>query len=368
MFLHLKKKTLVAVLPVLGGLLLAGATACSGGDSDIDSGSDAVTAVDTTHPLNLSDDDRRAIIQKKATCPFVGTALALKRLFVFGSTDKPLARIMGLGSAGAIGDTGGGNLSLGFQVVARADHGFDPRHVAAPVGMFSLEFPATQGVHFGHSYILTGDPKTPNSGRLNTSNLQRLIGQQGDGGHAESADDGTLVVRRSQLGKFVAQNVACDPKAVTGGLKQILLMGKDLAALAADTAEAVEAQVDGTLQASDDTKIRADLERLLANDNDILKASGEYGLLTMLLAPSPNARTINGEPALSVEDIENIFVGKRDANGNYDPLTRTFPPNWESTPKTLGAVFKHTIMILHTAAIATLAGEFTRDSSCPDMN
>src|SRR5262249_27018608 len=118
-----------------------------------------------------SDDNRAAIVEKKATCPFVGTAVALKKLLVLGS-DRPLAPIEGQGSVAELGDLGGG--ALGRKVLTSSpggNHHFmlpsganasDPAaklDTAVPPNTFSLDFPGSQGSHPGHSGILQDDAK-----------------------------------------------------------------------------------------------------------------------------------------------------------------------------------------------------------------
>ena len=44
----------------------------------------------------------------------------------------------------------------------------------APGGLFSLEFPGSQGSHAGHSGILQGDPEIPGSGRLSQAEFAQL--------------------------------------------------------------------------------------------------------------------------------------------------------------------------------------------------
>src|SRR5512140_3673702 len=112
-----KKNWLHLMLPAV--LAVAGAgvgLGCSGGAGSSDEGTAADSVGHAATPITLNDDERREMVSKKTTCAFVGTALALKKLLVFGTKDTPLARIVGEGSIGAVGDTGGGDLSLGFRV------------------------------------------------------------------------------------------------------------------------------------------------------------------------------------------------------------------------------------------------------------
>ena len=51
----------------------------------------------------------------------------------------------------------------------------------APVNLFSLELPGSQGSHPGHSCILHGDPETPDSGRFSQTDFDRLLNHAQDG-------------------------------------------------------------------------------------------------------------------------------------------------------------------------------------------
>jgi hypothetical protein len=63
------------------------------------------------------------------------------------------------------------------------------------------------------------------------------------------------------------------------------------------------------------------LTRLTGEDN-LVGSWGEYGLLLLSSTNSPRTKELDGEPALSLEDIESMFVHKR------------FPEGWESWKKT----------------------------------
>lgn len=361
-----KKTWLRLTLPALLAIASSAGVGCSAAAGGADESSEAVS-VNTKTPVALTDDERREMVGKKTTCPFVGTALALKKLLVFGTKDTPFARIVGDGSIGAVGDTGGGDLSLGFRVVARGNHHKAPDGTEAPDGMFSLDFPTTQGAHPAHSFILMGNPHTRGSGRLDANNLGRLVHDKSEGGHAETAANGELVVRRSELGKFIARNVACDPNSVVDGWTLVSLLGRDLTDFTAHGFSAVKDVLeDGSTSSSQITQLLQDLVHI-ATQNNLVGSVGEFGLLTMFLEPSPNTVMMDdGEPGLAVRDIEMLFAGKKDpATGKYDPLTRSFPPGWGTTPRTNLSFLKHSVFILRTAALAHLDREFSRDATCP---
>lgn len=325
----------------------------------------------------ISDEQRRELIAKKSTCPFVGASLAMKKLYVYGSLVDPVAVIAGppggsslapaqRGSAVAAG--GPGSLAQGFRIVARGNHNRSGAGVSAPEGMFSLDFPNSRGAHAAHSFILMGDPRTRDSGRLDETNLHRLIDEKSSGGHAEWAD-GKLVVRRSELGKFVARNVACDPNAVSlartpFGL--LTMLGGDIAEFTRTAAELALSKLAGQLTEEEKTRMLEDLLKIAVRNN-LVGSAGEFGLLMTALGGSPNAVVLpSGERALAVADIEAIFAGKK-VNGKYDPLTRTLPPNWDTTPRTMTQFLVDTLQILKVAGLANLADEYHRDATCPEM-
>jgi hypothetical protein len=107
--------------------------------------------------------DREAlskIVDKKATCPFVGTAVATGLLPVRNEASNPVASIE---DVRRLGNTGGGDLGDLLVLFATGNHAFmrgltGQLNQPVPDGLFSLEFPGSQGSHPGHSRILEGDP------------------------------------------------------------------------------------------------------------------------------------------------------------------------------------------------------------------
>jgi hypothetical protein len=347
-------------------MALAGCSSSGEGSDDEESAADAVTE---KPKLELTDDQRREIVSKKATCPFVGTALALKKIFVFGSVKDPVAKIAdGPGNIRAVGNLGGGDLGEGFRIVARANHHMSPSGEESPNGMFSLAFPASTGAHAAHSFILMGDPKSPTSGRLNAANLGRLINLKSAGGHAELAPNGSLVVRRSELGRFVARNVACDPNAVTASSRPFALstlLGSDIIDFNRRAFAVIALKLERRDSSTEVTKLLEDMVQI-AVGNNLVGGVGELGLLMTFLGPSGESVTMrDGEPALAVSDIEGIFAGVK-KDGKYDPLTRHFPTNSDTTAKTIPDFLKHTIHILKSASASHLTREFRNDANCPN--
>jgi len=174
---------------------------------------------DLDKPFELSDDERALLVERKATCPFTGSAVAQGRLPVRNDAQNPLASIE---DVRMLGNTGGGDLgevlvlfARGNQAFMRGDSGKLDR--PTPGRLFSLEFPGSQGSHPGHSGILQGDPSVLDSGRLSMADFERLT---------DLAQDG--LIKRSEVGRFIAENLRRDPKSKVSGITVDELLAVDL--------------------------------------------------------------------------------------------------------------------------------------------
>lgn len=253
--------------------------------------------------VTLSDSERAELVERQATCPFIGSALAEGKLAVHNSAEHPLASIE---EVRALGNSGGGDLGDLLAFFASGNHGFmrgssGRLDVRVPAGLFSLEFPGSQGSHPGHSGILEEDPAIPGSGRLSRLDFARLAG------HAQGG-----LLKRSQVGRFIAENLRRDPDAKVFGVQTAKLFAVDLLSFLETTGPALL----GKLFASDADAVVAhrDLEekltKLLGDDN-LVGSAGEWGLLFAFFANQPGATTVDGEPALAIADVEAMFVDKR---------------------------------------------------------
>jgi hypothetical protein len=275
----------------------------------------------------LTDADRSAVVETLATCPFVGSAIAGGGLAVRNSARDPLAGIEDLRK---LGDSGGGDLGLVLVLFATGNHAFmrgesGRLDAHAPLGFFSLEFPGSQGAHPGHSGILMGDPTTPGSGRLSVADFGRLVARAKDG-----------LIRRSDIGGFIAENLSRDPKAKVIDANVAILIGRDLAAFGAALLPALTGKLagDGAAAARD----FAEKFTKLAGEDNLVGSAGEFGLLFALLANKPGATDVDGEPAVSVEDLESMFVRKR------------LPAGFENWKKTAADWTRNTIALAASAA------------------
>src|SRR5215510_16288478 len=107
---------------------------------------------DNPHQIvSLNDDERASLVQRKATCPFVGSVVAQGDLAVRNDAGNPLASIE---DVRALGNSGGGDLGDLLVIFAAGNHALmrgssGKLDAVAPTNLFSLEFPASQGSHPG---------------------------------------------------------------------------------------------------------------------------------------------------------------------------------------------------------------------------
>src|SRR5258706_9224191 len=93
---------------------------------------------------------RDQMVETKITCPFLASAVHQELLGVRGDINGPLARIE---DVRALGNKGGGDLghvlalfASGNHALMRGDGGLKLEK-RAPVGLFSLDLPGSQGSH-----------------------------------------------------------------------------------------------------------------------------------------------------------------------------------------------------------------------------
>jgi hypothetical protein len=334
----------------------AGAFACG---SAADGSASSDSAATSQRVATLSAAQRAQVVEKKATCPFVGTALAVKRLVALGNVDNLLAPITGPGSVAELGDTGGGDLGSGvLTLFAKGNHhkmlgASGQLDTIVPSNTFSLELPGSQGSHPGHSGILQGDPYTLGSGRYSAPDFQRLVAvKTGDSGcttgHAEALDDGALVIRRSEIGRFIAENLRADANSKVIGPTVLAKVGYDVADFASIATKAVAEHaanaVTGATFHTEEDKLFVAVTKLLGEDN-LIGSSGEFGLLVAFLANSPKTVRLGGEPALAVDDLTPMFATPEGGSA----ADRRFPDGWETWKKTRFDWVVSTAYLMHAA-------------------
>jgi hypothetical protein len=276
--------------------------------------------------VELSDDEKALVVEKKATCPFIGAAVAQGQLLVRNDAQDPLASIEDVRK---MGNTGGGHLGEVLVLFAKGNHAFmrgdsGKLDKPAPDDLFSLEFPGSQGSHPGHSGILQGNPEVLNSGRLSEADFARLISRAKDG-----------LIKRSEVGRFIAENVFRDPKSKVLGLDTATVFTKDftelMKAIVLAAVDLFDFDEEGTHR-----NIQQKFTKLTGEDN-LIGSAGEFGLLFAFLVNKPGAQEVDGEPAVAVEDLKAMFVDKR------------LPDGWETWKKSGIDWVKNTKGLLESA-------------------
>jgi hypothetical protein len=285
--------------------------------------------------LTLEPVVRDRMVETKVTCPFLGSVVHQDLLPVSSAPDNPLA---GIEDVRRLGNEGGGDLGDLLVFFATGNHAFMRGNsglaLDAPVlaGRFSLELPGSQGSHPGHSGILQGDPAVLASGRLSQPDFDRL---------ASFASNGFL--KRSDVGRFIAQNLRKDPNAKVAQAAVAELLARDLAGVV----QAVAAKVVSTLSGNvvgggSGGEVEQKLTKLLGEDN-LVGSCGEFGLLFAFLSNDPATQQLGGEPALSLDHVRGMFIAKE------------LPQGWQNWKKSRADWVLHTTHLLLSAA-----GEYHR--------
>jgi len=267
------------------------------------SGADGATS---TAVVTLSDDQRHTIAEKKATCPFIASAIESGALSARNSAERPLAAI---GDVVALGDSGGGDLGRTvLALFARGNHSRMPGpagqpDMLAPTGMFSLDLAGSQGAHAGHSGILLGDPGQRDAGRFSAADFARL---------AKHADDRGLLTVET-VGAFIAENIERDPAAK---VLPVSRWARTLFGIADELGDSLFALLGGRRTDRDAIELVEKLTKFAGDDN-LIGSAGEFGLLFAFLAHRPGAE----DETIRFADVEDMMVHHR------------FPVGWEAWPK-----------------------------------
>lgn len=291
-------------------------------------------------PVELSDDEKSLLVERKATCPFIGSAIAQGKLPVRNDMKDPLAS---LDDVRRLGNTGGGDLGDLLVLFASGNHARRRGETgkldkAVPSGLFSLEFPGSQGSHPGHSGILQGDPSILDSGRLSETDFGRLTSRAKDG-----------LIKRSDVGRFIAENLLKDPNSKVFEKNTAALLASDLVGFVQTTGSALMRKLFGSHEEASATHrdMETKLTKLLGEDN-LVGSAGEFGLLFAFLANKPGAREIEGEPTVAVQDLKTMFVDKQ------------LPDGWETWKKSRRDWVRNTTALLVSASKEYLALKRTR--------
>jgi len=139
------------------------------------------------------------------------------------------------------------------------------------------------------------------SGRLSEVDFARLTSRVTDGW-----------IKRSEVGRFIAENLLNDPKSKVFGKNTAALLAGDLAEFVETTGLRLMSKLFGSDEDAGTT--HRDMEEKLtklAGEDNLVGSAGEFGLLFAFLVNKPGAREVGGEPAVAVEDLQSMFVDKR---------------------------------------------------------
>jgi len=279
-------------------------------------------------PLALDDGARDQMVETKITCPFLGSAVHQNILVVRGDAGNPLASIEDVRQ---LGNSGGGDLGEVLALFASGNHAL-MRGAAGrldsevPDGLFSLELPGSQGSHPGHSGILQGDPAVPGSGRLSEADFARLAGRAVKG-----------LIKRSEVGRFIAENLRRDPSSKVAGAHVAGLLARDLGSVVKASVPALARLFGSEEDPASPRELVKTITKLTGEDN-LLGSAGEFGLLFAFLGRKPGAVEVDGEPAVAIEDLRSMFLEKR------------LPAGWQSWKKLRTDWAGHTTALIFAAA------------------
>jgi hypothetical protein len=120
------------------------------------------------------------------------------------------------------------------------------------------------------------------------------------------------MVPRSEVGRFIAENLRRDPDAKVFGKRTVELLAGDLVAFLERIGPALLDRLFGS--DAEATAAHRNLEqkltKLLGEDN-LIGSAGEWGLLFAFFANQPGPQTVAGEPALAVDALTSLFIDKR---------------------------------------------------------
>lgn len=279
--------------------------------------------------VELSRDEKALLVERKATCPFIGSVIVQDVLSIRNGVEAPLASIE---DVRRLGNTGGGDFGDLLVLFASGNHAFmrgdsGKLDKAVPDGLFSLEFPGSQGSHPGHSGILQGNPEILASGRLSEADFARLTSRAKDGW-----------IKRSDVGRFIAENLLKDPKSKVYGKNTAALLASDFVEFVETAGSALMSKFFGSDDDASTTHrdVEEKLTKLLGEDN-LVGSAGEFGLLFAFLVNKPGAKEVEGEPAVAVQDVKAMFVDKR------------LPDGWEAWKKSRIDWVRNTTSLLISA-------------------
>jgi len=283
-------------------------------------------------PVSLSEAECKALVEKKVTCPFIGTAVMTKELSVRNDANNPLASIS---EVVTLGNLGNGDLGRVLEIFAKGNHASmlgDSGNLDRPVpdGQFSLNFPGSKGSHTGHSGILQGSPDLLDSGRFSSEDFKRLT---------DKATNGLITL--SSVGEFIAENTVMDSKSNLADLDLLPVILKEVTEIILREGGQIfleKVNFFGTRKCllPEENMLRDKVCKVTGGKNNLVSSAGEFGLLFAFFANKPGAPK-GSEPSLSVEDLTLMFEHKQ------------FPVGWKTWKKDASTWVTRTVHLASSA-------------------
>ena len=283
-------------------------------------------------PVSLSEVECKELVEKKVTCPFIGTAVMTKELSVRNDANNPLASIK---EVVTLGNLENGDLGRVLEIFAKGNHASmlgDSGNLDRPVpgGQFSLNFPDSKGSHPGHSGILQGRPDLLDSGRFSSEDFKRLT---------DKATNGLITL--SSVGEFIAENTVMDSKSNLADLDLLPVILKEVTEIILQEGGQIfleKVNFFGTRKCllPEENMLRDKVCKVTGGKNNLVSSAGEFGLLFAFFANKPGA-TKGSEPTLSVEDLTLMFEHKQ------------FPAGWKTWKKDASTWVTSTVHLASSA-------------------
>ena len=236
-------------------------------------------------PVSLSEAECKELVEKKVTCPFIGTAVMTKELSVRNDVNNPLASIK---EVVTLGNLGNGDLGRVLEIFAKGNHASmldDSGKLNRPVpdGQFSLNFPGSKGSHPGHSGILQGSPDLLDSGRFSSEDFKRFT---------DKATNGLITL--SSVGEFIAENTVMDSKSNLADLELLPVILKEVTEIILQEGGQIFLEKVNFFGTRTDDKLsleekelREKVCKVTGGKNNLVSSAGEFGLLFAFFTNKP---------------------------------------------------------------------------------
>ena len=280
----------------------------------------------------------RAMVDRKAICPFLGAATNAKLLPIFGSMNSPYTLASSMRDLCNTGHGSDFGELVYLLALVNTPHVSITDPLSKTLGYTTLSLAGSLETHLGFSYILSGPSDQPNTGRFDPVAWKRFEARFVDG-----------YITPTAFGHWVAENLLLDPKSKPWNVATILedtrkavMTGIPVLTQGAQkllqrvVANTKNAQRTGVLQPlgpvllseADVVPLRDAVMATLGSN--LLNAASQMAFIQTLFAYSPNTRqaTATTPLGISIVDMRTMWID------------RQLPAGFLTWPKKVG--HKHT--------------------------